>query len=122
MEERFQYLKQAQNIGEPSFGGNRYLNQAFYLSREWKLIRHNIIVRDNGCDLAMPGYPVLKGYVHHINPITIDELTHGDDCLFDPENLILCSFKTHNAIHFGSGANPNKDLIIRRPGDTCPWR
>lgn len=122
IDERLRYLRQAQIVGERSFGGDRYLNQAFYSSYEWRSMRHSIIVRDNGCDLAVPGYPVAKGYIHHINPITIDELKHGDDCLFDPENLILCSFDTHNAIHFGSEPSLGRDLVERRPGDTCPWR
>lgn len=123
LEERFRYLKRSQTIGERSFGGDRYLNQAFYSSQEWRNIRHGIIIRDNGCDLAVDGYPVGdRGYIHHINPITVDQLTHGDVCLFDPENLILCSFKTHNAIHFGGAESIDSAPIERRPGDTCPWR
>lgn len=121
-EERLRYLQTAQRIGERSFGGDRYLNQAFYSSHEWQSIRHSIIVRDGGCDLAMDGYPVLKGYIHHINPIKMEELTHGDDCLFDPENLVLCSFKTHNAIHFGNDYSVPSGLVTRQPRDTCPWR
>lgn len=121
-DERLRYLQSAQKIGERSFGGDRYLNQAFYSSYEWRSMRHRIIVRDGGWDLAMEGYPVIKGYIHHINPIKIEELKHGDDCLFDPENLILCSFDTHNAIHFGRERVLPKDPIVRRPGDTCLWR
>lgn len=121
-EERLRYLKTSQSIGDRTFGGSRYHNQAFYNSIEWKQFRHQIIVRDGGCDLGVPGYEIQNGSIHHIIPITIDDLMHGDDCLLDPENVILCSFKTHNAIHFG-GNSPVYDAInVRRPGDTCPWR
>lgn len=122
-EERFRYLQSFQKIGDRTFGGDRYLNQSFYSSLEWRNIRHSIVVRDNGYDLAVEGYPVgSRGYIHHINPLTVDQLTHGHDCLFDPENLILCSFKTHNAIHFGSIDSLPKPIVERRPGDTCPWK
>lgn len=123
IEERLKYLQRNQKIGDRTFGGDRYLNQAFYTSLEWRNVRHSIVVRDNGCDLGIDGYPVLeRGYIHHINPITLDQIKHGDDCLFDPENLILCSFKTHNAIHYGSSQNIYSKVTERRPGDTCPWR
>lgn len=123
IEERLKYLQRNQKIGDRTFGGDRYLNQAFYSSLEWRNIRHSIVVRDNGCDLGVDGYPVgNRGYIHHINPITVDQLTHGDDCLFDPENLILCSFNTHNAIHYGSSPNIYSKLTERRPNDTCPWK
>lgn len=122
IEERLKYLQRNQKIGDRTFGGDRYLNQAFYSSLEWRNIRHSIIVRDNGCDLGVDGYPVgNRGYIHHINPITIDQLTHGDDCLFDPENLILCSFNTHNAIHYGQSSDIYSKITERHPGDTCPW-
>ncbi len=123
LEQRYYYLRQSKKPYERTFGDNRYLNQMFYASTEWQSIRRQIIIRDKGCDLALDGYPVGdRGYVHHINPITIDELEHGDDCLFDPENLILCSFKTHNAIHFGEFCQVPHDPITRVPGDTCLWR
>lgn len=123
IDERFRYLRQAQNVGEKTFGWSRYLNQAFYKSHEWKLIRDKIIVRDGGNDLGVDGYPVGdRGYVHHINPITIEQLRGADDAIFDPENLILCSFQTHNAIHYGTSTSLYKDLITRSPGDTCPWK
>lgn len=123
LEERIRYLQRCQKLGDRTFGGDRYLNQAFYHSYEWKQVRHSIIVRDNGCDLAVDGYPVGgRGYIHHINPITVDQLTHGNDALFDPENLILCSHKTHNTIHYGNENSIPKPIIERRPGDTCPWR
>lgn len=123
LEERYNYLRIAQHVSESTFGGNRYLNQRFYSSTEWKNIRPHIIVRDNGCDLGVDGYPVGdRGYIHHINPITIDQLIRGDDCIFDPENLILCSFNTHNAIHYGSFELIRSVPIERRPNDTCPWK
>ena len=123
LEERFKYLQRSQKIGDRTFGGDRYLNQAFYSSLEWRNVRHSIVIRDNGCDLGVEGYPVGdRGYIHHINPITADQLIHGDDCLFDPENLILCSFSTHNAIHFGDINSLPKPIVERRPGDTCPWK
>lgn len=121
-QDRLRYLQQAQLVGDRTFGGDRYLNQAFYKSREWRHFRHSIVVRDDGCDLAVPGYPVGdRGYIHHINPITQDQLIHGDDALFDPDNVILCSFKTHNAIHYGSELSIPQPLVERRPNDTCPW-
>lgn len=123
IEERLKYLQQNQKIGDRTFGGDRYLNQAFYSSLEWRNVRHSIIIRDNGCDLGVDGYPVGNlGIIHHINPVTVDQLTHGDDCLFDPENLILCSLKTHNAIHYGQSLGIYSKITERRPGDTCPWR
>ena len=121
IEERLRYLQRHQRPGDRTFGGDRYFNQAFYKSREWKLIRHSIIVRDGGWDLAVEGYPVGDhGYIHHIEQITIDQLKHVDDALFDPDNLILCSFDTHNAIHYGTGVR-KRDLVERRPNDTKLW-
>lgn len=123
LQERIHYLRRCQKLGDRTFGGDRYLNQAFYRSTEWKNIRHSIVIRDNGCDLGVDGYPVGdRGFIHHINPITLEHLIHGDDCLFDPENLILCSFKTHNLIHYGAEASIPQPIVERRPGDTCPWR
>lgn len=121
MEDRIRYLQRHQIVGERTFGGDRYLNQRFYKSEEWKYVRNKIIIRDGGWDLAFDGYPVGKiPHVHHIVPITIDNLKHGDDCLFDPENLILCSLETHNEIHYG-GEPRKRGLIERKPGDTLLW-
>lgn len=123
IDERYHYLRRCQKPGDRTFGGDRYLNQQFYKSIEWKNFRHSIVIRDGGWDLGVEGYPVIdRGFIHHINPITIEQLSQGSDCLFDPENVILCSFDTHNAIHYGINRSLNKDLIERRPGDTCPWR
>lgn len=121
IEERIRYLQRRQRVGEQTFGGDRYFNQAFYKSKEWKLIRNQIIVRDGGWDLAVEGYPVGdRGYIHHIEPITMNQLRHGDSALFDPENLILCSHETHNAIHYGTNV-AQKSFVERRPGDTKLW-
>ena len=121
IEERIQYLQRRQRVGDRTFGGDRYFNQAFYQSKEWKLIRKDVIVRDGGWDLAVEGYPVgERGYIHHIEPITIDQLHHGDSALFDLDNLILCSHETHNAIHYG-GAVPKREIVARSPGATKLW-
>lgn len=121
--ERLRYLQTSQIIGDRTFGGDRYLNQRFYKSVEWKNIRHKIVLRDNGCDLAMDGYPVGdRGYIHHINPITPDQLIHNDESLFLFENLILCSYKTHQAIHYGNEDSIPEPIVERRPYDTCPWK
>lgn len=121
-EERLRYLQTAQHIGDRTFGGDRYLNQKFYTSKEWKDFRYKIVIRDFGSDLAIVEYPVYRGYIHHINPITAEQLKDGDDAIFDPENVILCSQKTHNAIHFSSNTAIYPALNVRQPGDTCPWR
>lgn len=123
LEERVKYLTTGNIVGERTFGSNRYLNQGLYRSREWKQFRDWVIVRDEGNDLALDGYPVVyKGIVHHINPLTADQIIHGDSTIFDPENVVLCSFNTHNAIHFGAFDLISKDPIVRRPNDTCPWK
>lgn len=121
IEERIRYLQRLQKIGDRTFGADRYFNQRFYQSAEWKNLRNAIIVRDNGWDLAVPGYPVGDSpRVHHIEPITMDQLKHGDSALFDPDNLVLCSLVTHNAIHYGT-LIMSRDLTERRPGDTKLW-
>lgn len=121
IEERISYLQRHQRVADRTFGGDRYFNQAFYKSRGWKLIRNQIIIRDGGWDLAVEGYPVGdRGYIHHIEPITIDQLRHGDSTLFNPDNLVLCSHETHNAIHYGASVSP-KTFVERRPGDTKLW-
>lgn len=123
-EERFILLFRQSKIGQRTFGGYRLLNQDFYQSKKWRDIRNAVIVRDGGCDLAHPDYVLQSGLViHHINPITIDDLVHGDEHqLFDMENLILTSTKTHKAIHYGSGNTPYGQWADRRPNDTCPWK
>lgn len=122
-EDRFEYLKLRGIVGDETFGSARYANQMFYASQEWKQIRNDIIVRDEGCDLGVPGR-LIRGriIIHHINPITEDDLEHGDSYLLDPENLICTSFVTHQAIHYGDASLLFPDPIERYPNDTCPWK
>lgn len=122
-EDRFDYLKLAGEVGNPTFGYDRYFNQQFYHSSEWRRARNRIILRDNGCDLGMPDYEIHgRIYIHHINPITKQDVEDFSDNLFDPDNLICVTFDTHNAIHFGDERTLPKTPIERAPGDTCPWR
>lgn len=121
-EERFDYLKLSGSIGTETFGFDRYVNQMFYRSKEWKSIRNHVIVRDNGCDLGIEGREIQKGIiVHHINPIKIDDIVSATEFLMNPDYLICTSLKTHNAIHYGDSNLLDKDPIIRRPGDTKLW-
>lgn len=121
-EERFDYLKLSGSIGTETFGFDRYINQMFYRSKEWKSIRNHVIVRDNGCDLGIEGREIQKGIiVHHINPIKIDDIVSATEFLMNPDYLICTSLKTHNAIHYGDSNLLDKDPIIRRPGDTKLW-
>lgn len=122
-EERFDYLKLNGKVGEDTFSHSRFLNQDFYSSPEWRRTRRNIIVRDNGCDMGLEGYSIQgRIYVHHINPITVDDILERRPCLFDPENLICVSSMTHEAITYGIEDMLPTDPVIRRPNDTCPWR
>lgn len=121
-EERFDYLKLSGSIGTETFGFDRYINQMFYRSKEWKSIRNHVIVRDNGCDLGIEGREIQKGIiVHHINPIKIDDIVSATEFLMNPDYLICTSLKTHNAIHYGDSNLLDKDPIIRIPGDTKLW-
>lgn len=122
--ERFEYLKIGGIVGETTFGGHRELNQSLYTSKEWKDIRREVIIRDNGNDMGLNDYEI-KGniYIHHINPITIEDLLKKRDCIFDLENLISVSFNTHNAIHYGNfDLISGNELIVRTRNDTCPWK
>lgn len=123
-EERLRYLRLDSMVGADTFGFDRYLNQRFYRSAEWRAIRHEIIVRDSACDLGLPDYEIDgKIYIHHMNPITVDDLEHSSIYLLNPEFLICVSHATHNAVHYGSEETPQiHDLIERRPNDTIPWR
>lgn len=122
-EERFEYLSMSGKIGDPTFGSHRGLNQMLYTSPEWKEIRRKVILRDNGCDLALPGYQIsTRAYIHHINPITEDDILNHSPEIFSLNNLVCVSFKTHNAIHYGNKEGISRDPVIRRPNDTCPWR
>lgn len=111
-------------VGDITFGGKRQLNQILYKTDEWKRTRQNIIIRDNGCNLAHEDYPIFGSvYIHHINPITIEDILERRPSVFDPENLISTSFETHNLIHYGNenGLAPYK-VVERMPNDTIPWR
>lgn len=123
-EARFNYLKIGGVVGQQTFGLNRYLNQAFYRSKEWQRVRRAAIIRDNGCDLGLDDRPIRGAiYVHHIEPISIDSLVYADlSRVLSLENLICCSFITHQAIHYGDVDLLPKELTLRHPGDTCPWR
>ena len=122
-EERFDYLKIGGIVGRETFGFERYLNQTFYRSNEWrKHTRKNIIIRDNGCDLAIPDRQLYDHiYVHHINPITIEDIEEGRECIFDPNNLICTSHTTSNAIHYGDSSLLIKLPKTRQRGDTRLW-
>ena len=121
-QERYEYLKLSNRVGIETYGSERYVNQVFYQSREWRQIRTKIIVRDNGCDMGLEGYPCGYGsVVHHINPITAEQIAAGDPIIFDLENLVLCSFDTHEMIHFGGDTSYRPELVERKPNDQCPW-
>lgn len=123
-EDRLIFLMLTGTVGEKTFGGHRYLNQRLYQSEKWKRTRNEVILRDNGCDLAHEDYIILDHiYIHHINPITIDDILEERPCVFDLNNLVCTSFQTHNAIHYGMNNLPNKNNFIKRKkNDTCPWR
>ena len=122
-EERFNYLKLSGYVGDITHGGHRYLNQKLYRSDIWRRTRKQIILRDNGCDLGDPNRPIGgKITIHHINPITVDDLLRMAGIIFDPENLITVSYETHEAIHYGNEESLVKDYIPRTENDTCPWR
>lgn len=122
-EERYRYLKLTARVGDETFGFDRFLNQAFYHSQEWKSIRNEIIVRDNACDLGIPGRELSKYIlIHHMNPITKHDLIHQSGFLLNPEYLICVSRKTHNAIHYGDEGLLFYELHERSKNDTCPWR
>jgi hypothetical protein len=121
--ERFRYLKIGGKVGEDTFGYDRYLNQILYRSDEWKSFRRGIIIRDNGCDLACDGYEIIGNIlVHHINPITVEDVLRRDPKIFDPENVVSTGLNTHNAVHYGDESLLITEPIIRTKNDTCPWR
>lgn len=121
--DRYNYLKLDSTVGATTFGFERYLNQMLYNSEEWKSVRNQIIFRDSACDLGIKGREIYKyAIIHHINPITIDDIRNRNSCLFDPENLITTVHNTHNAIHYGDASLLLLDPIVRTPNDTCPWK
>lgn len=122
-EERFDYLKLNGKVGKETFGFARHLNQAFYHSSEWLGFRDKVIIRDNGCDLGVNGYDVVGPIIiHHINPITYEDIVNMNDCVFDLNNVISTKLSTHNAIHYSDSGMLVKPLKERRKNDTCPWR
>lgn len=122
-EERFRYLKLDGKVGEDTFGFDRYLNQVFYRSQKWKSVRDYVIVRDNGCDLAMEGYEIHgRILIHHMNPISLKDLETESEFLLDPEYLITTVHNTHNAIHYGDESLLFTVPVERTKNDTCPWK
>lgn len=121
-EERFEYLCLAGEVGKETFGFDRWINQHFYRSREWQQARELVLVRDNGCDLGVPGYEIgREPLVHHINPMTPEDLMEHQVWVLDPEYLITTTHRTHNAIHYGDASLLRQPLVERRPGDTKLW-
>ena len=122
LEERFDYLQLGGTVGQSTFGFDRWINQQFYRSREWRQIRDHVIVRDNGFDLGAEDAP-LRGHpiIHHMNPLTLEDIEEGSDNLLDPEFLISTSLRTHNAIHFGDKSQLPRPFVERRRGDTLLW-
>ena len=122
-EERFKYLQLNGRVGDDTFGFDRYINQNFYRSAEWKRIRDQIIIRDNGCDLAFEGYEIYgRILIHHMNPITISDIKFSTEYLMNPEYLICVTHNTHNAIHYGDEKQIITGPIVRTKNDTCPWK
>lgn len=133
-EDRFHYLQLYGKVGFDTFGFDRYLNQDFYQSREWRQFRDRIIVRDAGCDLACKDHEITdwvirngkpirpRIIIHHLNPLTKEDVLQHTDALLDPENVICVSDRTHKAIHYGDDTILKPAFVERRPGDTCPWR
>lgn len=122
-EERYKYLRLGGKVGEETFGFDRYLNQTFYKSDEWLKVRDYVIIRDNGCDLGVPGREIAgRILVHHMNPITKEDILRRSDYLLNPEYLISTVKLTHDAIHYGDDSLLFMGLVERTRNDTCPWR
>lgn len=122
-EDRYEYLKIGGAVAKETFGGHRYLNQLLYRSEEWKKIRRRVVLRDEGCDLADLDHPIYgKVLIHHLNPITIEDVLNRSPDIFDMENLVCVSFDTHNAIHYGNASLLPQKCVSRSANDTCPWR
>lgn len=123
IEDRYNYLRIGGGVGHETFGFDRYLNQGFYQSAEWKRVRDEVISRDNGCDLGLEGYEINgRILIHHMNPIQPNQIKFFDPDILDPDFLISCSHKTHNAIHYGDENLLPRRIVERRPNDTTPWR
>lgn len=121
-EDRIRYLELSGKVGDLTFGGHRQLNQTLYSSIKWRRLRNTIILRDNGMDLSHPDYEIFGFiYIHHLNPITIEDVLEQRSIIYDPENLVSASFETHSRIHYGMKNHKVPKTIERKPGDTCPW-
>lgn len=121
--ERYRYLRIGGKVGADTFGYDRYLNQLLYRTPEWKSFRNKIIIRDNGCDLGCEGYDIVGNIlVHHINPISVEDVIRRNPMIFDEENVISTMLRTHNAIHYGDESLLITEPIVRRANDTCPWK
>lgn len=121
--DRYNYLKLSGRVGIETFGFDRYLNQVLYRSRRWRELRPKIIIRDNACDMALDGYEIFdRIIIHHMNPISIEDIEEDNDDIFNPEFLVCVSLSTHNPIHFGNELKEPKPIIQRRPNDMCPWK
>jgi hypothetical protein len=124
--ERYRYLKCEADVGMQTFAGSRWLNQTLYRSKEWKSFRNDIIIRDNGYELAFPYDDtfLIRGgiYVHHLNPLTKEQVLNRDPCIFDPENVVCCGLGVHNAIHYGDESGLPQIYTPRTQNDTIPWR
>lgn len=122
-EDRYNYLKLNGDVGIDTFGFDRYLNQIFYRSKEWLSLRNQIIIRDNGCDLGVDGYEIFgKIIIHHMNPISVDDILSHGDFLLNPEFLISTTMITHNGLHYGSEKRREVMPVTRTPNDMCPWK
>lgn len=122
-DERFRYLLLAGSVGVETFGFDRYVNQRFYRSEEWKHVRNIVIARDNGCDLGIEGRDINgRVYVHHMNPMNLEQINDRMDLILDPEYLVCVTFATHNAIHYGDESYITLAPVERQPNDMCPWK
>lgn len=124
-EERLEYLQTHSQVGDETFGNKRYLNQILYNTPEWRAFRNKVIIRDGGWDMGLEGYPVSKAIIHHINPITAEDIVNRSPNIFDMENVVLVSYDTHNAIHYIEDADQvamRYSYKERTPNDTCPWK
>ena len=124
-EDRFKYLTIGGRVGGETFGCHRYLNQVLYTSSEWRAFRHQVIIRDDGCDLGDPDRPITgkKILIHHIDPLTVEDVVNRDPKIFDLDNVVCVSFDTHQAIHYGDEKYLRRNKVVeRKPNDTCPWR
>lgn len=121
--DRYEYLRLGGRVADPTFDNLRYINQAFYTSHRWRKLRNKIIIRDGGCDLAHEEFEIHgRIYIHHLNPVTPEDLETDSEFVWNPEYLVCVSFDTHNAIHYGDLTLLPQLPVERRPGDTCPWK